>query len=80
MAACNKRSYAYENLALDALISARINFVGNSASNIYQCENCGNWHLTSSGPLHPKLLKALSDGEISKAQTALRWESKFKKF
>jgi hypothetical protein len=79
MASCNKRSYAFENLALDALINARINFGGNTAVNFYQCISCGAWHLTSQGSIHPNLATALANGQIKKQQESENWERKFRR-
>jgi hypothetical protein len=73
---CNKRSYLTENLALDALIEARIRFVQNSSVTIYQCEDCGQWHLTSRGNVHPRLAKELESGNVEKSRLAYQWEKK----
>jgi hypothetical protein len=79
MPSCNKRSYGYENLALDALINARINFGGNTAINYYQCTSCSQWHLTSQGNIHPKLAEYLANGTIKKQQESENWERKFRR-
>lgn len=76
----NKRSYSTENLAIDALIEARIRFSNNSAVTVYTCDTCGDWHLTSQGQMHPKLNEALKTGDIKKEQDAFFWHNKLKKY
>ena len=76
MSNCQKRSYATENLALDALIEARIRFLQNSSITVYQCEDCGQWHLTSRGNMHPRLAKELTSGNVEKSRLAYQWEKK----
>lgn len=76
MSTCSKRSYYSENLALDALIEARIRFLQNSSVTVYQCEDCGAWHLTSRGGLHPRLAKELESGNLEKNRLAYQWEKK----
>lgn len=66
-------------MAEDALIEARIRFIHNSAVAVYQCVDCGEWHLTSQGELNPKLRKLLDEGDIGKSREALDWERKLKK-
>ncbi|MFC3812772.1 hypothetical protein [Lacihabitans lacunae] len=78
MASCSKRSYVTENLAVDALIEARIRFLSNSASTVYCCDDCGMWHLTSRGDLHPKLKTAIENGTIQKENRAYQWERKLR--
>ena len=79
MPSCNKRSYIHESLAVDALINARINFAGNTAVNVYQCDSCGAWHLTSKGDFHVKLAGYLDSGSIKKMQESEAWERKFRR-
>jgi hypothetical protein len=65
-------------MAEEALIEARIRFVHNSAVAVYECENCGEWHLTSQGEMNPKLKKLLHDGSIRNSRETLDWEMKIK--
>lgn len=74
-----KRGYSAEAIAEDALIEARTRFVHNLAVAVYQCEDCGEWHLTSQGEMNPRLKKLLEDGTIGKDREALNWEMKLKK-
>ena len=66
-------------MAEDALIEARTRFVHNSAVAVYQCEDCGQWHLTSQGEMNPRLKKLLEDGTIRKDREAFNWEIKLKR-
>ncbi len=77
--ACSKRSYTTENLAVDALIEARIRFEQNSSCTVYMCEDCGNYHLTSRGELHPALKKMLDSGKIGQERRAFQWQQKVTK-
>ena len=74
-----KRLYYSEVMAEDALIEARIRFVNNSAVGVYQCDDCGQWHLTSQGPLNARLKSMLDDGSISRENDAINWERKFRR-
>jgi hypothetical protein len=51
----------------------------NGPVSIYQCEDCGYFHLTSRGPMNERLSKYLSEGKIKRDQEAKYWEDKFKK-
>jgi hypothetical protein len=69
-------------MAEDALIEARTNFDysnGNGPIAVYQCEDCGDFHLTSKGPVNEKLAKAQTDGQIDKNKQANHWLEKFKR-
>jgi len=77
-----KRVYHSEQLAEDALIEAHIHFnysEGGGPVAVYQCEDCGEYHLTSRGPMSAQLSKKLSDGTIKKQKEADNWQRKFKK-
>ncbi len=74
-----KRKDTTEEMAEDALIEARTRFIHNSAIGVYQCEDCGQWHLTSQGVLNPRLKKLLKDGTIKRDRDALNWEMKLKR-
>ena len=74
-----KRLYYSEAMAEDALIEARIRFVNNSAVGVYHCDDCGQWHLTSQGPMNARLKSKLDDGSISRENDAIDWEKKFRR-
>jgi hypothetical protein len=78
MAGCSKKTYITENLAVDALLEVRIRFVQNTSVAVYQCEDCGSWHLTSRGNMNPRLAEALETGEIKKQSQAYFWEKKLR--
>jgi hypothetical protein len=46
---------------------------------VYQCDDCGFFHLTSKGVMNPKLSEAIASGKIKRQREAGRWEEKFKK-
>lgn len=77
-----KRVYASEQIAEQVLIEAwtRYDYKANDGPvAVYQCEDCGQYHLTSSGPMNEKLANALAEGKISKQKEARHWEDKFRK-
>ncbi len=76
-----KRLYHSEQLAEDALIEAHIHFdyrSGGGPIAVYRCEDCGDYHLTSRGPMNERLARLLDKGEIQKQKEASRWQDKFK--
>lgn len=77
-----KRVYASREIAEDALIESWIRFEygpGTGPIAVYQCEDCGRFHLTSRGPMNEKLADALSKGSIRKQREAKNWTDKFKR-
>jgi hypothetical protein len=77
-----KKSYRSREIAEDALIEAWISFDyqrGNGPVAVYQCEDCGEFHLTSTGPMNERLTKAIDSGLIKRQKEANQWTSKFKK-
>lgn len=75
---CPKRSYLSEELAVTALLEVRGRFAMNSSVTVYSCEECGLWHLTSRGSIHPELAASLQSGEISRRKEADHWERKLR--
>ena len=74
-----KRVYASREVAEDVLIETwtRFDFTpANGPIAVYQCDDCGQFHLTSRGPMNEKLAKALADGEIKRQKEADRWLGK----
>ncbi len=78
-----KRIYHLHQLAEDALIEAHIHFEYKSDGGpiaVYQCDECGDYHLTSRGPMNERLAGLLKDGTIKREKEAGRWQSKFKRY
>jgi ABC-type ATPase with predicted acetyltransferase domain len=76
-----KRLYVTENLAESALIDANIHFeyaAQRGPIAVYQCQECGHYHLTSQGPMNKRLEQSLSSGEIARQKRAKGWLDKFK--
>jgi len=76
----NKRGYASEALAEEALIDARTRH-GNEKDGptaVYRCDDCGQYHLTSKGPMNPRLAEYIKDGKLKLNQEANRWLGKLK--
>ena len=77
-----KRMYSNQEVAEDALIEAWTRFdysAGNGPVAVYQCEDCGQFHLTSRGPMNERLSGALSGGKIQRQKEADRWLNKIKR-
>ncbi|MCI0750497.1 MAG: hypothetical protein L0Y35_01545 [Flammeovirgaceae bacterium] len=74
--------YLSEALAEDALIEARTAYEypkGTGPIAVYQCDECGYYHLTSKGPINEKLSKYMADGKLNLQKEANRWLDKLKK-
>jgi len=77
-----KRAYLSEEIALEALIGAWVHFDrsrGDGPVAIYRCDDCGQYHLTSKGPMHETLKKYLADGTISRMSQAEEWMQRLKR-
>ena len=76
-----KRTYGSQEVAEDALIEAwtRFKFAHNNGPvAVYRCDDCGEYHLTSQGPVNPRLAQAIAEGKIQRQQEADRWTNKLK--
>lgn len=74
--------YSTRELAEDALIETqtRFEYKGNNGPiAVYQCDDCGQFHFTSKGPMNERLARALADGAIARQKEANRWLEKLKK-
>jgi hypothetical protein len=84
MAQCvtGKKMYPTAQMAEDALIEAWVKNdypAGKGPISIYKCEDCGNFHLTSSGTINPSLSSFINDGKLKLRKEANYWLDKFKK-
>lgn len=78
----NKKGFASNTLAEEALLEAHHrNYYKdhNGPVNIYECDDCGQFHLTSKGELNTRLKEMLASGRLNKIREANFWESKLKK-
>ena len=76
-----KRSYFDEDAALEALIQSKIDnqhSINEGAINVYECEFCNEWHLTSKGKVHPLLSEPETQERIKKGQIGKYWEDKYR--
>lgn len=76
--ACGKNQYMSQDLAETALIDQHIykGFLPHEGpQNVYECDYCGHWHLTSKSLARNERLQEMIDsGELKRLQTAQRWE------
>src|SRR5258708_25396530 len=78
----HKKVYPTLEIAEDALIDARTNFDYAPHSGpiaVYQCEDCGRYHLTSKGTMNQKLAQFIADGNINRQNEDNRWLYKLKR-
>jgi hypothetical protein len=65
-----------------ALVEAHARFEygrGKAPVNIYQCDVCGQFHLTSNGEMDASLAEDLAKGKINRQKTANYWIDKINK-
>ncbi|MEX2231861.1 MAG: hypothetical protein WD824_06860 [Cyclobacteriaceae bacterium] len=77
-----KRMYSSQQVAEDVLIESWTRFdytANNGPVSVYQCEDCGQFHLTSKGSMNERLSKALAEGGIRRQKEANRWLDKLKR-
>jgi hypothetical protein len=84
MAGCvtNKKMYPTQQIAEDVLIEARTRYEyasGKGPIAVYKCDDCGQYHLTSSGEMNAKLADYLKSGKIKLQKEADHWLGKIKK-
>lgn len=67
-----------QDLAETALIDQHIykGFLPHEGpQDVYECDNCGYWHLTSKSlERNERLQEMIDSGQLKKLQTAQRWE------
>jgi hypothetical protein len=74
-----KRIFESESFAEEALIElwSKNEYVAESAPQaVYKCDDCGNFHLTSRGPMNSKLQEAIKSGKIKLNREANKWLNK----
>ena len=82
---CSTGKYQYisKQLAEDALIDQHI-YKGylphEGPQDVYECDICGYWHLTSKwGTRSARLQEEIDSGELRRKQEASRWETGFRR-
>ena len=73
-----KKQYLTAGLAEDALIAARTDHGSETSGpvGVYQCEDCGQWHLTSKGTMNARLAEFIQSGKLKLHQQAEHWKHK----
>jgi hypothetical protein len=74
-----KKIYPSKDAAEDALIRAWTQYnysAGNGPVAVYKCEDCGQYHLTSKGPMNERLAQNLAQGNIRRQNEADWWSDK----
>lgn len=77
-----KRAFFDEEAAIEALIQSKIDHhhkIDQGAINVYRCEFCNEWHLTSKGELHKVLNEPQVLSRIKRGQTGRYWEEKYRR-
>ena len=78
----HKKVFPTFEIAEDALIEARTNYNYGSQGGpvaVYQCEDCGQYHLTSKGVTNPKLERQMKEGKIDLQKEGNKWLDKIKR-
>ena len=75
-----KRAFVTEVQAEEALIDTRTRRGDDRQGpvGVYRCEDCGQFHLTSKGPMNARLAQYIKDGKLKLNQEANRWLGKLK--
>jgi len=77
----SKIQYDSQHLAETALIDQHIykGFAEHQGpQNVYECRDCGYWHMTSRNSERlPRLQEMIDSGEMRKKQQASQWERRF---
>lgn len=84
MAGCvtGKKMYATKELAEQALIQAWVKNdypQGKGPVAVYLCNDCRQFHLTSSGPMNSSLEEFIKQGKLKLQKEADYWAGKLKK-
>lgn len=76
--ATGKREYLTEVLAEDALLETRTRNTDDRGGPVavYRCEDCGQWHLTSKGPVNARLAEYIRSGKLKRNQAGEDWRRK----
>jgi hypothetical protein len=77
-----KKAYLTREHAEEALVGAHTRFdyaQGRGPVNVYTCEDCGYFHLTSKGPVNEVLAKRQKEGKIDREKEADAWLNKLKR-
>lgn len=76
-----KKVFLSNNLAEEALLSAHVQFnfgQGKGPVAVYQCDDCGQFHLTSRGELNTRLKDFLASSDFKRQRQAADWADKLK--
>lgn len=84
MKRCPSGKVVYNSISLaeDALVDAWIRNhyqKGQGPVNVYRCDDCGNFHLTSKGMMNERLQIAIEKGEIQRLRRAWDLENKLRR-
>lgn len=73
-----KNGYYTEKEVQEALIRSHIKF-NKAAINYYQCNDCGEFHLTSQGALHSLINEPKVQERIKRERRSQEWEGRFRR-
>jgi hypothetical protein len=73
-----KNEYYSEEEVQEALIRSHIKFL-KAANSYYQCRDCGEYHLTSQGAVHPLINDPKVQERIRREQRSQEWEGRLRK-
>ena len=76
-----KKTFPSQEVAEEVLIETHIRFnyaAGHGPVGVYRCDDCGQFHLTSKGPVNERLSQYRREGKIDREKTADYWIKKLR--
>lgn len=73
-----KKIYYSEQEAEEGLLQTKVIFPANNAVAVYQCDDCGQWHVTSRGPMSESLRRAINSGKLDAAIKRYEMEQQYR--
>lgn len=73
-----KKIYYTEKEAEEGLFQTKVIFPSNNAVAVYQCDDCGQWHVTSRGSMSRSLKEAMDNGKLAEAIKRYEMEQRYK--
>ncbi|NQW27613.1 MAG: hypothetical protein HQ474_06855 [Flammeovirgaceae bacterium] len=73
-----KRIFYTSSEAEEELLRIHVKYQNSTTATFYTCDDCGYFHLTSSGDQHQVVKRAFEDGKIDQMRESAFWTKKIK--